>query len=191
MALLWLRVYPTYEVLGYFFGLHKRNAQLDVRAALAALDTLDDFPFDRPGPDRPKARSAAEVMVAFPQVQVIIDAKEQCINKPAGEEAQKPYYSKKKAHTVKPQVVIDTRGRIVTISGSVPGSMHDLPLLIGSGVMEGLGGATAMMDKGYVARLKSSAAAGSTPASATARRFDPTQEPAGSREGNPVKRSTA
>ncbi len=151
MALVWLRVYPTYEVLGYFFGLHKRNAQLNVRAALAVLDTLDDFPFDRPGPDRPKARSAAEVMAAFPQVHVIIDAKEQRINKPAGEEAQKPYYSgKKKAHTVKTQVVIDTRGRIVTISGSVPGSMHDLPLLIGSGVMEGLGGAAAMMDKGYV-----------------------------------------
>jgi hypothetical protein len=151
MALLWLRVYPTYEVLGYFFGLHKRNAQLNVRAALAVLDTLDDFPFDRPGPDRPKARSAAEVMAAFPQVHVIIDAKEQRINKPAGEEAQKPYYSgKKKAHTVKTQVVIDTRGRIVTISGSVPGSMHDLPLLIGSGVMERLGGASAMMDKGYV-----------------------------------------
>jgi hypothetical protein len=151
MALLWLRVYPTYEVLGYFFGLHKRNAQLNVRAALAVLDTLDDFPFDRPGPDRPKARSAADVMAAFPPVRFVIDAKEQRIDKPAGEEKQKPYYSgKKKAHTVKTQVVIDTRGRIVTISGSVPGSTHDLPLLIVSGVLEGLGGAAAMMDKGYV-----------------------------------------
>ena len=151
MALLWLRVYPTYEVLGFFFGLHKRNAQLNVRAALAVLDTLDDFSFDRPGPDRLEARSAAEVMAAFPQVQVIVDAKEQRIDKPEGEEKQEPYYSgKKKAHTVKTQVVIDTRGRIVTISGSVPGSMHDLTLLIGSGVLEGLGGASAMMDKGYV-----------------------------------------
>ncbi|HKB41707.1 MAG TPA: transposase family protein [Gemmataceae bacterium] len=40
MALLWLRVYPTYEVLGFFFGLHKRNAQLNVRRALEALDAL-------------------------------------------------------------------------------------------------------------------------------------------------------
>src|SRR5436305_9814979 len=46
MALLWLRVYPTYEVLGFFFGLHKRNAQLNTRAVLEVLDTLDDFPFD-------------------------------------------------------------------------------------------------------------------------------------------------
>src|SRR3954465_15428168 len=76
MALLWLRVYPTYEVLGFFFGLHKRNAQLNVIAALEVLDSLSGFPFDRPGPDRKKARSAAEVMAAFPAVRVIIDAKE-------------------------------------------------------------------------------------------------------------------
>src|SRR5262245_62108699 len=49
MALIWLRVYPTYELLGFFFDLHKRNAQLNVRDVLATLETLDDFPFDRPG----------------------------------------------------------------------------------------------------------------------------------------------
>src|SRR5436190_20827253 len=68
MALVWLRVYPTYELLGFFFGLHKRNAQLNVRDVLALLDTLDDFPFDRPDPRRKKLRSADEVMAAFPQV---------------------------------------------------------------------------------------------------------------------------
>jgi hypothetical protein len=152
MALMWLRVYPTYEVLGFFFALHKRNAQLNVTAALGVLDALSDFPSDRPGPDRKKARSAAEVMAAFPAVRVIIDAKEQRVNKPQGEEAQRPYYSgKKKAHTIKTQVVVDTRGRIEAVSESVPGSTHDLTLLVGSGVMEGLGeGEAAMTDKGYV-----------------------------------------
>jgi hypothetical protein len=155
MALLWLRVYPTYEVLGFLFALHKRNAQLNVLSALEVLDSLSDFPFDRPGPDRKKARSAAEVMAAFPQVRVIIDAKEQRINKPQGEERQRPYYSgKKKAHTVKTQVVIDTRGRIEAVSESVPGSTHDLTLLVSSGVLGGGGGLGegegAVMDKGYV-----------------------------------------
>ena len=151
MALMWLRVYPTYEVLGFFFGLHKRNAQLNVLAALDVLDALSDFPFDRPGPDKQKLRSAAEVMAAFPAVRVIIDAKEQRINKPVGEERQKPYYSgKKKAHTIKTQVVVNPRGQIESVSESVPGSTHDLTLLVGSGVMEGLGqGEGAMTDKGY------------------------------------------
>jgi hypothetical protein len=152
MALLWLRVYPTYEVLGSFFALHKRNAQLNVLAALEVLGSLSDFPFDRPGPDRQKARSAAEVMAAFPQVRVIIDAKEQRINKPRGEEVQRPYYSgKKKAHTVKTQVVVNPRGQIEAVSDSAPGATHDLTLLVQSGVLGGLGeGEGAMTDNGYV-----------------------------------------
>lgn len=152
MTLVWLRVYPTYELLGFFFGLHKRNAQLNVRDVLAVLDTLDDFPFDRPGRDRKKLGSLTEVLTAFPAVRVIIDSKEQRVNRPRGYDAQKPYYSgKKKAHTVKTQVVVDPCGRIEGISASVPGGAnHDLPLLCGSGVLEQLAeGEAAMMDKGY------------------------------------------
>jgi hypothetical protein len=92
-------------------------------------------------------------MAAFPQVTVIIDAKEQRINRPEGFEAQEPYYSgKKKAHTLKTQVVVDTRGRVETVSDSVPGGAnHDLTLLRTSGVLERLRpGEAAMMDKGYV-----------------------------------------
>jgi hypothetical protein len=153
MALVWLRIYPTYELLGFFFGLHKRNAQLNVRDVLAALDTIDDFPFDRPGRDRKKLGSLTEVMAAFPEVRVIIDSKEQRVQRPRGYDAQKPYYSgKKRAHTVKAQVVVDPCGRIEAVSDSVPGGAnHDLPLLCGSGVLEQLGaGEGAMVDKGYV-----------------------------------------
>jgi len=153
MALVWLRIYPTYEVLGFFFDLHKRNAQLNVRAVLDVLDTFDEFPFDRPTRDRQKLRSAAAVMTAFPQVRVIIDGEEQRTNRPTGYEAQKPYYSgKKKTHTLKNQVVVDPCGRIETVSASVPGGAnHDLTLLRGSGVLERLAeGEGAMVDKGYV-----------------------------------------
>jgi DDE superfamily endonuclease len=153
MAPVWLRTYPTYEVLGSFFGLHKRNAQLNVRAALEVLDGLDTFPFDRPGRDRRPLRSPAEFMAAFPQVAVIIDAKEQRINRPGGYEAQKPYYSgKKRAHTFKTQVVVDPCGRIETVSDSVPGgATHDLTLLRDSGVLDRLSeGEGVMVDKGYV-----------------------------------------
>jgi DDE superfamily endonuclease len=153
LALVWLRVYPTYELLGFFFGLHKRNAQLNVRAVLATLDTIDDFPFDHPSRARKKLRSADEVMAAFPQVRVLIDSKEQRVNRPTGSDAQKPYYSgKKKAHTVKIQVVVDPCGRIEAVGASVPGGAnHDLPLLCGSGILEQLAeGEAAMVDKGYV-----------------------------------------
>jgi hypothetical protein len=77
MALVWLKVYPTYEVLGFFFDLHKRNAQLNVRDVLEVLQLLDDFPFDRPARDRKPLSSVREVMEAFPQVRLVIDSKEQ------------------------------------------------------------------------------------------------------------------
>jgi hypothetical protein len=132
MALVWLRVYPTYELLGFYFGLHKRNAQLNVRAVLAVLDTLDDFPFDRPGRDRRPLSTPAQVMDAFPHVRLVIDGKEQRVRRPHGAfDAQKPYYSgKKKAHTLKSQIAVDPRGVIESVSVSVPGgATHDLTLL--------------------------------------------------------------
>jgi hypothetical protein len=153
MALLWLRIYPTDEVLGFFFDLHKRNAQLNIRSALEVLDALDDFPRDRPTRERPKLRSAAAVMAAFPQVRIIIDGKEQRCHRPEGDEEQKPYYSgKKKCHTLKTQVVVDPTGRIEAVSDSVPGGAnHDLKVLRSSGVLEELdAGEGAMLDKGYV-----------------------------------------
>ncbi len=140
-------------MLGFFFDLHKRNAQLNVRAVLDVLDTLHDFPFDRPTRDRTKLRSAAEVMTAFPQVRVIIGGKEPRTNRLTGYDAQKPYYSgKKKAHTLRNQVLVDPCGRIEAVTSTVPGGVnHHLTVLRGSGVLERLvEGEGTMVDKGYV-----------------------------------------
>ncbi len=101
LALFWLRVYPTYEVLGFFFALHKTNARLTARAVLAVLHALDTFPFDEPDPaTRAPVGSSAAVMATFPDVRLVIDGKEQRTQRPTGHAAQKPYYSgKKKTHT--------------------------------------------------------------------------------------------
>ena len=79
MALFWLRIYPTYEVLGFFFWLNKTNAEDNVKDVLATLRTLTDFAFDHPAAQRKKLRSAQAVMEAFPDVRLVIDAKEQRI----------------------------------------------------------------------------------------------------------------
>src|SRR5215218_7748312 len=154
MTLVWLRVYPTYELLGFFFGLHKRNAQLHARAVLEVLDSLPGFPFDRPGADRRALSTPAQVMAAFPSVRLVIDAKGQRVNRPgASHDAQKPYYSgKKRCHTLKTQLGVGPDGLIESVSGSRPGGAnHDLTLLRGSGLLGALGeGEGVMMDKGYV-----------------------------------------
>ena len=152
LALVWLKAYPTYEVLGLLFGLHKRNAQLNARDALEVLELLDDFPFDRPPADRPKRGSVAAVLADFPQVRLVIDSKEQRIYRPGGgHEAQKPYYSgKKKAHTLKTQLAVGLDGVIEAVSPGVPGSVNDVRLLRESRLLDRLGeGEAAMTDKGY------------------------------------------
>jgi hypothetical protein len=155
MALVWLRVYPTYELLGFFFGLHKRNAQLNVRAVLAVLDTLGDFPFDRPDrdPERPRLSNPAQVMDAFPAVRLVIDGKEQRVQRPRkSREMRCRYHSgKQKAFTLKSQVAVSPTGLIESVSVSVPGGAnHDLTLLRQTKLLDRLReGEGAMMDKGY------------------------------------------
>jgi IS5 family transposase len=152
LALVWLRVYPTYELLGWLFGLDKSGAWHNAQDVLEVLDTMTDFPFDRPDPDRRKLPTSEAVMEAFPEVRVVIDAKEQAFHRPAGWDRQKPFYSgKKKRHTVKNQVACTPGGRIVSVSTTAPGRTHDLTVLRHNGLLDRLpAGAGVMTDKGYI-----------------------------------------
>jgi hypothetical protein len=156
MALFWLRVYPTYEVLGFFLSLHKTNARLNVEEILDTLLAMTVFGFERPSNERPKLPTVRSVMDAFPEVALVIDAKEQRIRRPSGADdegksRQKPHYSgKKKAHTLKNQIAVRPDGLIEAVSESVPGSVHDLTLLRETGLLKRLDpDEGAMMDKGY------------------------------------------
>ena len=156
MALVWLRVYPTFEVLAFFFSLHKANAQRGVADVLATLSAHTVFVCERPATERKKLRSVQAVMDAFPDVRLVIDAKEQRLQRPGGRDEsgnsrQKPFYSgKKKAHTLKTQVAVSPDGSFQSVGQSVPGSVHDLTLLRQGDLMHRLDTAeAAMLDKGY------------------------------------------
>ena len=156
MTLFWARVYPSLEVLGFFFGLDKTNVHDAINDILATLDTLADFPFERPAKERQKLHSVAAVMDAFPDVSLVIDAKEQRIQRPKSskeDDRQKPYYSgKKKCHTLKNEIAVQPDGTIGAISQSVPGgAVHDLTLLRGTGLIGRLDpeSEAVMLDKGY------------------------------------------
>jgi hypothetical protein len=159
MTLFWLRVYPTYEVLALLFDLDKGQAWRNVQDVLATLETLAEFPFERPTAERKKLDSIGAVMDAFPKVRLVIDAKEQRVRRPQDDERQKPFYSgKKKAHTLKNQIAVAPDGRIEALSDSVPGGAnHDLTVLRNTELLERLDPEAdegAMMDKGYVGIVK-------------------------------------
>jgi len=160
MTLFWLRAYMTYEVLGFFYELDKTNIEDNLKDVLTTLDEMTSFDYDRPKGKKAKLNSASAVMDAFPDVRLVIDAKEQRIQRPKNtkdkdgniQDQQRPYYSgKKKSHTLKNQFAVAPDGFIEHVSDSVPGGAnHDLMLLRQTDLLAHLSDdEAAMLDKGY------------------------------------------
>jgi DDE superfamily endonuclease/Helix-turn-helix of DDE superfamily endonuclease len=149
MTLVRLRISPTYEALGWLFGLEKSHAWEDVQDALAVLETLADFPCERPAADGAQLATPAAVIAAFPAVKILIDGKEQPFRRPQGWDQQQPFYAgKKKRHTVKNQIRCTPEGRIGGVSDTAPGSTHDLTMRRQDGTPDRLDeGESAMADK--------------------------------------------
>ena len=152
MALVWLRVYPTYELLGWLFGLDRSNAWRNVQDILATLEQMARFPLEAPDPQRQPLASAQDLFAAFPEVRLVVDATEQSFHRLRGWDNQKPFYSgKRKRHTIKAQLLCTPSGRVGSVGPSVPGSVHDLTLLRRSGQADGLAPEEGLMaDLAYV-----------------------------------------
>jgi hypothetical protein len=150
MALIWLRIYPTYEVLGFIFDLDKSNICRNLKGVLAVLrEQLGD---EMEWPDKARRKQKMDqFMQEFPDVAAIVDATEQPTQRPQDPDEQKSHYSgKKKRHTLKTQVVVGPDGEIMGHSETVPGAKHDKTLYDDSGVGERLDDDEAMMgDKGF------------------------------------------
>lgn len=168
MTLFWLKVYATYEVIGFFFSLNKTNIEYNLKSVLATLEAMTTFDLELPDEKRRKHHSKEVVMDAFPDVCLILDAKEQRIQRPKNptdkegspNDVQKPYYSgKKKCHTLKNEIGVLPDGTIGALSESVAGGCnHDLTLcrkinilakLRPVGSEDGLAHEAVMTDKGY------------------------------------------
>ena len=144
LTVIWLRQYPTQEVLGFLFGVSDSTALRSVRRCLPVLEQAgkDTMRMPDPGPGRRKRLPA--LLKDTPGLAVVIDTFEQRTHRPR--RRQRAYYSgKKKAHTLKTQVGVDEEtGRVVDVSDSVPGPWADIKLLKKSRLLkrlpEGVGG---------------------------------------------------
>ncbi len=136
MTLFWLRVYPSYPVLAFFFSVDQSTICRNLQEIMGVLVSLTEFAFERPSAERKKLSSPEAVMDAFPEVALVIDGKEQRIRRPQTkkdaegtiQDCQKPYYSgKKKCHTLKNEVAVCPSGEVGSVSDSFPGGEnHDL-----------------------------------------------------------------
>jgi hypothetical protein len=133
LLLLYYRHYITQEFVGMLFGLHKSNVCRIIKRLEPILLRI------MPLPERDKL-TPEEIK------DLIIDATENRIERP--KHNQKVYYSgKKKHHSIKTEIRVTKKGRILHVSKTVPGRIHDFKLLEdGEEIPQGT---HALADSGY------------------------------------------
>ncbi len=160
VAVIWLRVYPVQDVLGFLFGVSGTTvgrllgrwlpvlATHPLRVAQAGRDTMR-----LPDPGRKRRKSLDQLLAETPGLAIIVDTFEQRVQRPPTRAEADGYYSgKKRQHTLKSQVAVDEEtGQIVDVAESVPGPSADLTVLKDSGLLERLpAGLGVLGDLAYV-----------------------------------------
>lgn len=146
LTVVWLRVYPTHEVLGYLFGISDSTVSRIIQRLLPVLEQAGRDTMRMPDPGRKRRRSLDQLLSDTPELAVVIDSFEQKIQRPKDPGQRDQFYSgKKKTHTLKSQVAVNEEtGAIVDVSESVAGPLADIKLLQQSGLMkrlpQGVGG---------------------------------------------------
>lgn len=140
LTVVWLRKYPTQEVLGYLFGVSDTSAGRVVKRLLPLLEQSGRATMKMPDPGRKKRRQLSDLLADTPELAVVIDTFEQRVQRPqAGQQADKYYSGKKKQNTLKSQVAVDEEsGQVVDVPESVAGPTADIKLLEQSGLLNRL-----------------------------------------------------
>ncbi len=169
LAVIWLRLYPTNEVLGYLFGVSDTTVSRLVARLVPLLAAAGQDTMRLPDPGRKHRRDLDELLHLLPELGVVVDSFEQPVQRPGGraerrvpppsapppagtppalapppppppKEADRWYSGKKKRHTIKSQLTVNRHsGEIVDIAESVPGPTADITLLKESGLLPRLG----------------------------------------------------
>jgi hypothetical protein len=153
LTVIWLRLYPIHEVLGYLFGVSDSTVSRVIERVLPLLEASGRDTLRMPDPGKKHRRQLDQVLQAVPELNVIIDTFEQRVQRPRDRTEADTYYSgKKKAHTLKSQVAVhEATGEIVDLAPSVRGPTADVTVLKESCLLERLpAGVGAMGDLAYV-----------------------------------------
>jgi hypothetical protein len=150
MTIIWLRIYATYEVLGFLFALDKSNVQRNMKPILDVLEKEMKKEIAWPDKENRQKMRMAQFMKEFSDVVAIVDATEQPAQRPKDNEVQKKYYSgKKKQHTLKKQIIVTPEGETIHLSKTEPGSKSDKKIFDESDPGDMDDSDAFMGDKGY------------------------------------------
>jgi hypothetical protein len=148
----YLRLHLPQTVVGMLFGVGQEDVSRDLRRIVPVLQPCLPCPVvwaaDPPASAEPPTPLA---LALFSQQRALVDATEQVVQRPQDALQRTRYYSgKKKAFTLKTQLVSDAAHHIRAISTAVPGAVHDKALAEQVRTLERLPADTeALLDKGY------------------------------------------
>lgn len=122
--LFYFKCYPTFDLAGCLFDLDRVQAHYWMHRLQPILEAALNEKMALP---ERKLSSIEEFMVRFPSVErVMIDGTERPIQRPQDSEHQKLNYSgKKRRHTRKHLAAVDQRKRVLVLSASREGKLHD------------------------------------------------------------------
>lgn len=132
LTVVWLRQYPTHDVLALLFDLGAATTVgRTIARVLPVLEAAGQATMRMPDPGRRHRRTLAALLADTPVLAVIVDSFEQRVQRPKDRRERDDWYSgKKKAHTIKSQVAVDEdTGHLVDVAESVPGPTADITLL--------------------------------------------------------------
>jgi len=125
MFLLYYRLYISSTLTGYLFNLDQSNVLKNIRILEPLVKECIPIPkklYERAR----RARTVEEVEEYFPGFKAFIDATEQEIPRPKDKGKRRSHYSgKRKRHTVKTQLTVNSKGLIIHKTPHARGRRHD------------------------------------------------------------------
>lgn len=152
--LMYLKCYPTLDVMGFFCNLDKSNCCRNVALLMSALELTLKRKFVLP---ERRISSVEEFFEKFPEAKdIFIDGTERRVQRPKSKRKQnKTYSGKKKTTTRKNIVVSDEHKKIMYLSDTKSGRRHDKKLVDKMGIENIPKGVTAWTDTGLIGIQKS------------------------------------
>jgi hypothetical protein len=140
LVVVWLRIYPTGDVLGYLFGVSAPTVSRTQARLLPLLEQAGRDTMRLPDPGRKRRRQWSQLLHMIPELTVVVDTFEQAVQRPQDKDDASGLYSgKKKTHTLKSQIAVDAdTGYICDIADSVRGPTADIKVLEDSGLLNRL-----------------------------------------------------
>jgi hypothetical protein len=128
MFLIYYRLYITSTLTGVLFDIDQSNVLKDIHKLEPLIKEI--LPIPSKLHDKAKRlQRIEEIEAMFPEFKAFIDTTEQEIPRPQNKQKRKTHYSgKKKRHTVKTQLTVNSKGVIIHKTAHARGSVHDYSL---------------------------------------------------------------